>query len=334
MRIRTKARAFALQMLYQNEISGDSINHVTPLFWGMVEAVAEESKFFKNPCNDSDCPPIIFTPQSSFDDVKVTAETPGVAEIQWTPPPEVIQVTVFTQYLRKIAQRNKSEQRFMVEILGATSMSECVSLNNQILSKDHPVQFAVTFADGATVSDPNLEVQLTMENGEPETVCHVSLVQPELSEQREESLTFRVYDLQEATEETSVKVTITAKRLPINLIYGNFKAEESEYFANLLIKGTSEHLETIDRVIQSVATNWMLNRMPIIDLCILRSATYELLYLVDIPPIVSINEAIELAKIYSTEDSPRFINGVLDKIKDIAPDLVGLEHMQTSEAEV
>jgi transcription antitermination factor NusB len=316
MRIRTKARAFALQILYQNEINGDSINHVAPSFLEMVKTVAEGAKSFKSPCNDSDCPSIIFTPQSSFADVQVTAETPGVAEIRWTPPPEVIQVTVFTQYLKKTAQRNKSEQRFMVEIL----------------SKDHPVQFAVTFADGAAENDPNLEVQLTMENGEPETVCHVSLVQPELSNEREDSLTFRVYDLQEATEETSVKVAITAKRLPMNLMSGNFGAEDSEYFANLLIQGTSEHLEAIDRAIQSVATNWMLNRMPIIDRCILRSATYELLYLIDIPPIVSINEAIELAKIYSTEDSPRFINGVLDKIKDLAPDLVGLEHLRTSEA--
>lgn len=70
--------------------------------------------------------------------------------------------------------------------------------------------------------------------------------------------------------------------------------------------------------------------MPIIDRCILRSATYELLYLVDIPPAVSINEAIELAKTYSTEDSPKFINGVLDKIKDSDADWVRLEEKRTS----
>ena len=77
-------------------------------------------------------------------------------------------------------------------------------------------------------------------------------------------------------------------------------------------------------------TNWTLERMPIVDLCILRSATYELLYLVDIPPAVSINEAIELAKTYSTDDSPKFVNGVLDRIKEIAPTKTELEHLRTS----
>jgi N utilization substance protein B len=101
-------------------------------------------------------------------------------------------------------------------------------------------------------------------------------------------------------------------------------------FANLLLKGTIEHRKTIDKAIQSVTTNWTLSRMPVIDRCILRSATYELFYLVDIPPAVSINEAIELAKTYSTDDSPQFINGVLDKVKDIGADLVGLEQLRTS----
>ena len=101
-------------------------------------------------------------------------------------------------------------------------------------------------------------------------------------------------------------------------------------FANPLVEGTFTYRETIDAAIRSTADNWTLERMPIVDLCILRSATYELLYLVDIPAAVSINEAIELAKTYSTDDSPKFVNGVLDQIKEIASTMTGLEHLRTS----
>ena len=101
-------------------------------------------------------------------------------------------------------------------------------------------------------------------------------------------------------------------------------------FANPLVEGTFEHREAIDSAIRSTADNWTLERMPIVDLCILRSATYELLYLVDIPPAVSINEAVELAKTYSTDDSPKFVNAVLDRIKAIAPAMAKLEHLRTS----
>ena len=104
-------------------------------------------------------------------------------------------------------------------------------------------------------------------------------------------------------------------------------------FATLLVEGTLEHLETIDSVIQSVADNWSLERMPIVDLCILRSATYELLFLVDVPAAVSINEAVELAKTYSTDDSPKFVNAVLDRIKELAPQLTRLEQLRTSGGE-
>lgn len=104
-------------------------------------------------------------------------------------------------------------------------------------------------------------------------------------------------------------------------------------FADLLAEGTMEHLDTIDPAIRSAATHWKINRMPVVDRCLLRSSTYELLYLIDIPPAVSINEAIELAKKYSTEDSPQFINAILDKIKDMGTEMVGLADLRTSRSE-
>jgi transcription antitermination factor NusB len=87
-------------------------------------------------------------------------------------------------------------------------------------------------------------------------------------------------------------------------------------FALFLVRGTVEHQGEIDREIREVAQNWDIERMAVIDRNVLRMAAFELLWCQDIPPKVSINEAIELGKRYSTQNSGGFINGVLDKIKD------------------
>jgi N utilization substance protein B len=110
--------------------------------------------------------------------------------------------------------------------------------------------------------------------------------------------------------------------------YENIHAEAKNY-ANFLVYGTLEHLATIDRAIDDCAEHWEIPRMPIIDRSILRLATYELFYLVDIPIAVTINEAIELAKNFSTEESPKFINAVLDKIKDLAEEMTQIEDLLT-----
>jgi transcription antitermination factor NusB len=85
-------------------------------------------------------------------------------------------------------------------------------------------------------------------------------------------------------------------------------------FATSLAKGTMENLHAIDSMISSYAQNWQLERMAVIDRNIIRMACYELIYLDDIPPKVSINEAIDLAKKYGDTESGKFVNGVLDKI--------------------
>ena len=91
-------------------------------------------------------------------------------------------------------------------------------------------------------------------------------------------------------------------------------SEKLRPFAVELVEGTTSHLEVIDELLQNTSKNWKLHRMPVVDLSILRCAVYEILYLSDIDPATSINEAIEIAKVYSTPDSPKFINGVLDNI--------------------
>ena len=87
-------------------------------------------------------------------------------------------------------------------------------------------------------------------------------------------------------------------------------------FAEELALGTIENIEVIDAHINEHANNWTFDRIAKVDLAILRLAIYELLYRTDIPPIVSINEAIDLSKVFSNPDSGRFINGILDKMKD------------------
>ncbi len=92
------------------------------------------------------------------------------------------------------------------------------------------------------------------------------------------------------------------------------EGEEVKEFALSIVKSTKEHIPEIDEVIIKAAKNWSLERMAVIDRNILRAATYELLYRNDIPHSVVINEALEIAKKYSTHESASFINGILDKI--------------------
>jgi N utilization substance protein B len=89
---------------------------------------------------------------------------------------------------------------------------------------------------------------------------------------------------------------------------------EVRHFAELLICGVAENLERIDLELNSYSTNWALDRMSRVDLAILRLAAYELIFSHDVPPNVVINEAIELGKRFGTEESPAFINGLLDHL--------------------
>jgi len=86
-------------------------------------------------------------------------------------------------------------------------------------------------------------------------------------------------------------------------------------FADPLIRGTLEHRDECDAVIIKHAKNWDLRRIATVDRNVMRLAIYEMLHRDDIPPIVSINEAVDIAKKFSTEDSGKFVNGILDKVK-------------------
>ncbi len=87
-------------------------------------------------------------------------------------------------------------------------------------------------------------------------------------------------------------------------------------FARSLVDGTMERKPDLDKRIETIAENWALPRMAAVDRNVLRLAAYELLYKLDTPVNVVIDEAIEIARKFSTEESTRFINGILDKIKE------------------
>lgn len=91
------------------------------------------------------------------------------------------------------------------------------------------------------------------------------------------------------------------------------ESEEIE-FAQRLAHGVDAHREAIDALIEECSTNWRLPRMPVVDRNILRLAGFELMKCPDIPANVSVNEAIELAKLYGTKESRAFVNGIVDRM--------------------
>jgi transcription antitermination protein NusB len=91
-------------------------------------------------------------------------------------------------------------------------------------------------------------------------------------------------------------------------------SEEIKAFANDLVEGTWKSRDKIDALLSSNSSNWTLERMSRVDKSILRMAVYELLFCPDIPPKVTLNEAIDLGKIYGSENSGSFINGILNAL--------------------
>ena len=102
----------------------------------------------------------------------------------------------------------------------------------------------------------------------------------------------------------------------IETYWNNSEEEDKEVrkFANMIVRGVVKNHAAIDKMISKYATNWDISRMAVIDRNIIRLAAFELVFTDDIPPKVSINEAIDIAKRYGDKDSGSFVNGILDKI--------------------
>ena len=102
----------------------------------------------------------------------------------------------------------------------------------------------------------------------------------------------------------------------VSTFFSNQEENRDYYsFGESLVLGAIENISEIDEAISKQAKNWKFDRIAKVDLAVLRLALYELLFRHDIPPIVSINEAIDLGKTFSNLESKRFINGILDEVK-------------------
>ena len=128
------------------------------------------------------------------------------------------------------------------------------------------------------------------------------------------------------------RIHITTSRLVTDFLSGQYESvfkgrgiefdevreyqpgDEVKAFAEEIIKGTYKHLAEINKLIHKCAKNWSLDRMAVVDRNVLRMAVYEILHRMDIPTSVTINEAIEIAKKFGTEESGSFVNGILDNV--------------------
>ena len=92
-------------------------------------------------------------------------------------------------------------------------------------------------------------------------------------------------------------------------------SERDQTYVNEVVHGVIEKRRDVDRTISKYTQNWDVDRLGVLDRTIMRVAVYEMLFRSDIPPVVSINEAVEIAKAYISKESGRFVNGVLDRIQ-------------------
>lgn len=111
---------------------------------------------------------------------------------------------------------------------------------------------------------------------------------------------------------------------PLEALFSSFwelhlAPPEVREYAERLVRGTLLHLNDLDALISKYAEHWELPRMAVVDRNVLRFSTYELLYVEEVPPKVVINEAVNIAKKFSQEESGKFVNGILDKINHTEP---------------
>lgn len=93
-------------------------------------------------------------------------------------------------------------------------------------------------------------------------------------------------------------------------------------YSEEIVRGVRDHDEEIREFVETYARDWSFERMPAVDRAVLRIGTWELLYNDEVPDAVAISEAVGLARVLSTNDSPRFVNGLLDKLRQVKPTLL------------
>lgn len=123
----------------------------------------------------------------------------------------------------------------------------------------------------------------------------------------------RIYAMQ-ALFSWDISRTPTEDLLAFDWVEGRETREDTLAFSRLLVAGTLEHIDEVDAAIRSHLQHWQLERLARVDLAILRLSAYSLIHQRDIPASITIDEAVDLAREYGSDDSYRFVNGVLDAI--------------------
>jgi N utilization substance protein B len=121
--------------------------------------------------------------------------------------------------------------------------------------------------------------------------------------------------LYEAEQRDVEPLTLLRDRLPVA------DPPLPEYAVGL-VEGVVAHLERIDELLSTYSQGWTVQRMPAVDRAVLRLGVYELIWRDDVPDAVAVNEAVELAKSLSTDQSPAFVNGLLGRLLELKPTLV------------
>ena len=136
-------------------------------------------------------------------------------------------------------------------------------------------------------------------------------------------------DFQNEWNDSSIEICFSHFSIPVNV----------QEYAKILAGGVGQNLVKIDSQITRASENWSVSRMGRVDRSIIRIATYEMLYIDEVPKNVAINEAIEIAKRFGTDESPTFVNGVLDQIgHNVRPKIeiekIGIEKIQIEKIEI
>lgn len=118
----------------------------------------------------------------------------------------------------------------------------------------------------------------------------------------------------ELIDDTGATAMLLIPERPEGVEDNDLIGEDLAEYAGRLLRGIVSHLDEIDGWIADTAENWTLDRMPLVDRNIIRLASYEIAFCEDIPTSVAINEAVELAKAFGGDESPKFVNGVLGRI--------------------
>jgi len=115
-----------------------------------------------------------------------------------------------------------------------------------------------------------------------------------------------------------IETSAVSSEQAITHFWRHFEGEpDSREYANLALRGVTDELERIDAKIREASEHWRIERMAKVDLAILRLGTWELAFSSEVPRAVVLDEAVELAKSFGSDDSPAFVNGVLNRVADL-----------------